>query len=226
MSYHPFFSMSTGFKKAIVVPAGTVKRCQDHVAGVESLLGIKSERYRRNPRHWIRPIPIEGVSDEVLCKTAMEHNAWVRHFFTKTQEWSKAKPTGDTEKMTPRDAQTFWHGLEDIKVPTERWTDEYYRDRMNHLYEVMRGNESEGVTFDEKPLTPRQAAQVINMFSFLDPGDARLDVPRGCDYLASSEDGGYDWCERSGCGAMHPDDWPHCLKRGCPIRAEFDRDDE
>lgn len=90
----------------------------------------------------------------------------------------------------------------------------------NSLYEVMRGRKSEGVTFDEKALTPKQTAKVIILFSeFLDHHDIRLDVPNGRDQLASSTDGGYDWCEK--CGAMDPDDVPDCRKRGCPLRKEL-----
>jgi len=71
------------------------------------------------------------------------------------------------------------------------------------------------VTFDEKPLTERQAAQVINLFSvFLDAHDCRLDVPKGYDYLASSYNGGYIWCEK--CGAVTGDHMANCRKRGCP----------
>ena len=93
-------------------------------------------------------------------------------------------------------------------------------EKMNHLYEVMRGRPDDGVSFDETPLTERQAAQVINIFStYLDEHDMRLDVPRGHDYLASSYDGGYDWCEKCGC-AVHPDDIGSCEKKKCPLREE------
>ena len=105
-------------------------------------------------------------------------------------------------------------------MPPERWTDDYFRDRMEHLYEVMRGRESEGVTFDAKPLTEKQAASIIRIFDqFLDPCDLRLDVPNGRDYLASSSDGGYDWCEK--CGPMVWDDVGDCRKRGCPLLKEL-----
>jgi hypothetical protein len=125
----------------------------------------------------------------------------------------------ETEELTPEGAQTFWHGLVDIDVPPQRWTSDYYRERMEHLYEVMRGKEHEGVNFDEKPLTPKQAASVIRLFeTYLDSHDLRLDVPNGYDYLASSSDGGYEWCEK--CGPAHPDDADACRKKGCPIYNE------
>jgi hypothetical protein len=155
-----------------------------------------------------------------------ELNHWSTHPF-KVGEGLQAKnlidaayPIGwKSEKLTPEDAAEFWHGLETLEVPRTQWTREYYTARMESLYEVMRGRESDGVSFDEKPLSPRQAAQVINIFSpFLDDHDCRLDVPKDRDYLASSYDGGYDWCEK--CGAVTPEDGDRCCKRKCPIRAE------
>lgn len=131
------------------------------------------------------------------------------------------KPAGKPDTMTPEDAATFWHGLQKIPVPAERWSADYYRDQMEHLYEVMRGRTSRGQSFDAAALTPKQAAAVVNIFSpFLDVGDQRLDVPNGHDYLASSSDGGYDWCEK--CGPAHPDDSRGCTKNACPVRAEDD----
>lgn len=134
------------------------------------------------------------------------------------------KPPGVPDTLTPEDAATFWHGLTEITVPAERWTREAYVDRMNHVYEVLRGNEHEGVTFDGKALSSKQAAAVIRVFSeYLDGHDCRLDVPNGYDYLASSYDGGYDWCED--CGPCHPDDRSSCRKKACPLLAEDDAND-
>ena len=94
---------------------------------------------------------------------------------------------------------------------------------MEVLYDVMRGNENEGITFGEKKLTPKQASAVVRLFSeFLDKHDRRLDVPNGHDYLASSYDGGYWWCEK--CGAITYDDAESCGKRKCPYEIEFKQD--
>ena len=220
MSYDALFSMSSGLSKPIRVPAGTLADCQSHVASVEKTLGYETTLYLDNPKHWLaRNKPKDGVTNEVFCETAMRHNHWVYWLYDRLEEWSKKKPEGKTEKLTPKDAATFWHGLEEIHVPVERWTRDYYQDRMEHLYEVMRGRANEGVTFDPKALTVKQAAAVICLFSeYLDAHDIRLDVPNGHDYLASSYDGGYVWCEK--CGPVHPDEEECCRKRGCPLRAE------
>lgn len=221
MSYCVFFSMSVGLAKPHTVPKGTLLACQRHVAKVEAVLGLKAEKYLDNPAHWPSFRPSKEIKDEVLCETVRTHNRWVRWLYDRLAEWAHKPPTGETEELTPADAQTFWHGLEELEVPFDRWTSDYYRDRMEHAYEVLRGRESEGATFDEKALTPRQAAAVIRVFSeWMDKGDVRLDVPKGCDYLASSADGGYDWCERRGCGPMHPDDAARCRKRKCPLRED------
>jgi hypothetical protein len=127
-----------------------------------------------------------------------------------------------TEVLSPEDAQTFWRGLVDIPVPSHRWTRSLYVDRMEHAYEVLRGRESEGVTLNcKKPLTVKQAAAVICLFSeWLDSHDMRLDVRRGYDDLTSSYDGGHDWCEQ--CGAVDYDDARNCTTKACPFRAEED----
>ena len=63
----------------------------------------------------------------------------------------------------------------------------------------------------------------MNVFStYLDGHDLRLDVPNGHDRLASSSDGGYDWCTR--CGAMDPDEAGDCRKKACPLLADRDAD--
>ena len=228
MSYHVFFDFSSGLAKSLKVPAGTKQSIKEHVEEIERILGLKRTKYESNPTHWDHFDPeyrngFPSVDDETLCKTVQGHNAWVRSLYRNFGEWAEKPFKGSkgkrAETISTMDAEKFWHALTELSVGPSRWTPDYYIDRMEHLYEVIRGRESEGVTFGAKALTTKQAAAVINMFSpFLDSGDRRLDVPNGYDYLASSYDGGYDWCEK--CGPMHPDDVDGCRKRKCPIRAE------
>lgn len=213
MSYHTFFSMSSGLSGPLKVPKGTLESIMKHVKSVEETLGFQIHEYNGVKYQWMQHT-MKEVSDKVLCEIAEDHNRRIRYLYEQLGEWSQ-KPPAEFEVITPEDAQQFWYSLHDITVPPERWTREYYVARMESLYEVMRGRESEGVTFGEKPLTERQAAQVINLFSaFLDGNDCRLDVPKGHDYLASSYDGGYVWCEK--CGAVTDDHMDSCRKRGCP----------
>lgn len=218
MSFHTFFGLTLGLSKPLNAPKGTLESIRAHVREVEAKLGLVADRFEDNPAHWLRT-DFAGVDDEVLCETAEAHNGWVRHLYEQMGEWQR-EPVEGGETITEADAQGFWHGLELLDVPAHRWTADYYRDRMEHLYEVMRGRESEGVTFDEKALTPKQAAAVMRLFEqYLDRNDLRLDVPHGHDYLASSYDGGYDWCE--GCyKPVCPDDVWKCKKRKCPLRED------
>lgn len=237
MSYHVFFSMSTGITKAVRVPKGTLAAVIKQIKETETLLGLTTDQYKNNPKRWVIP-DFNTLDDEVVCGGIERHNNFVMRFYDQLSHWAShpfkigkgplAKHVIDTaypigwgsEKITPKDARGFWHGLRTLEVPVTKWTREYYVNQMETLYEVMRGRTRDGISFDESPLTPKQAAQVINIFStFLDDNDCRLDVPNGHDYLASSYDGGYDWCEK--CGAMTSEDGQVCAKRGCPLRKEY-----
>jgi hypothetical protein len=219
MSVHVFFSFSSGLKSPLFVPKGTKEGCIAHVTDVERKLGIARTQYLDNSVQWDTAFKwdIKAIDDALLCETVLEHNDWVRSLYESFGEWSQ-EPIKDGETLTPQDAQEFWFGLEILDVPIEKWTEDYYRNRMEHLYEVMRGRDSEGVSFDTKGLTPRQAAEVIILFSeYLDEGDIRLDVPAGHDELAASSDGGYEWCEKCG-KAIDPDDIDGCHRKQCPLK--------
>lgn len=203
MSYRAFFSLSTGLKCDVVAPTGTLAKWQKHVKDVEATLGLIAEQYLDNPAHWQRT-DFVGVADDVACRTVAAHNRWVRFVYDRLGSWMES-PVEGGETITPAEMDTIWHGLALLDVEPGRWTLKYYRERAEHLYEVMRGRASEGVTMDAEPLTERQAAAVTRLFSeFLDTGDLRLDVPVGHDRLASSYDGGYTWCEH--CGPIDEED--------------------
>jgi hypothetical protein len=217
MSFAVFFDFSVGLSATITVARGTLQRILAHVGKIEETLQLKQARFETNPAYWDRN-DFAGIPDEVLCDTVEEHNRWVMQFYAQLSDLEK-NPVADGEALTPEDAQRFWHGLTRLNVPPHRWTREYYVARMESLYEVMRGRESEGITFDEKALTPKQAAAVIRIFDqYLDKHDMRLDVPNGHDHLASSYDGGYSWCEK--CGPMKSDDAMNCKRRKCPLISE------
>lgn len=220
MSYHVFFAFSSGLKNPLQVPKGTKQEILAHIEHVQSTLNLEITKYENNPAHWNHwKMGYEGIDDEVVCETVSKHNQWVRRIYWKIAEWAK-KPVEDGETISLEDAQEFWHGLEILSVDPSRWTPDYYRERMETLYEVMRGRETEGISFGVKALTEKQAAAVINIFSeYLDKGDLRLDVPHGRDYLASSCDGGYDWCDKC-YRPMVWDDAQYCRRRKCPLIEE------
>jgi hypothetical protein len=221
MGFHVFFSFSSGLTKTLYAPKGAKAAIEEHVKWIEKTLNLEREQYLQNPVHWVSRNRFEGIPDDVLCAAVKTHNCWVRNRYQDFDEWSKNRPSKSREAITINDAKKFWHAFEMLDVPVDRWNMDYYRDRMDHLYEVMRGRENQGVDFGEKDLTPRQAAQVINLFStYLDHWDLRLDVPKDNDYLASSYDGGYSWCDKCFCPIAEDD--LSCKKRGCPIMPERD----
>jgi hypothetical protein len=249
MSFSVHFSFSWGLSKALVVPAGTKAKALAHVQEVERILGLKQvppgdgniEANGPNyPAHWdYFGRDFSRIDEDLLCKTVEEHNAWVRFMYQQFEEWAK-KPfvptkTTKSEKLKPADAREFWHGFEIITLDAKFWNRDYYRARMESLYEVMRGRDSEGASWDgNKALTQQQAGNVIRLFEqFLDPDDMRLEVVQspgrgfnGQDRLASSYDGGYEWCsgdDPRDRGCYKPIDYDcigDCRRRNCPLKRE------
>lgn len=234
MSVCVFFGFSTGFNRPLHCPKGTLASIRKHVAEIEELLDLKVtspgegniKAYGPNcGGHWDHWDPAyragwPEVDDEVLCETIGKHNAWVRWIYDHTAKWAAEESSSKTEIITPEMGATFWHALSILEVRPDRWTKEYYRARMEHLYAVMRGLENEGDTFNAKALTPQQAGAVIGLFEqFLDPGDARLEVPVGHDYLASSDDGQYSWCTQH--GAIAEEDLGEHSRKRCELGREL-----
>lgn len=223
MSVKVFFNFSLGLEQPLVAPKGTLASIIAHVEEVEEALGLKRMEVGTDDPHlawdhwderWRKGFP--DVDDKVLCETIGNHNDWVRSLYNKFGGWFNS-PVENGEIITPDDAKQFWHGLQTLTVRPDRWSADYYRARMEHCFEVLRGRENEGVSFDAKALTPAQAGAVIHLFeTFLDPEDARLECPKDRDYLADSDE--YDWCAK--CGAVMPDDVDNCRKRKCPVLAE------
>lgn len=221
MSYKVYFGFATALDKTLKVQKGTIQKMSEHIESVENVLQIKREKYLDNPEHWAFT-DYKDIDDNVLCQTAQNHNGEVRFFYDTLVSWTE-NPPDEFEELTNEEFQKLLPGLQFITVKPERWTGEYYTKRMNVLYDVMRGHEVEGITFGERKLTIKQAGAVIRLFSeFLDTDDRRLDVPNGHDYLASSYDGGYDWCEK--CGAMTYEDAKRCNKRKCPLQKEYNEE--
>lgn len=219
MSYKAFFSFASGINKTIIVPTGTIEKIREHISDIEVTLNISREKYLDNPVYW-KHIDYSSVDDKTLCESAQEHNSTVITFYENLRKWAEESIISG-EDLTNEIFQELLVGLQLITVPPNRWTGEYYTAKMETLYEVMRGREYEGISFGAKKLTEKQAAQVILLFSeFLDTHDRRLDVPKGQDYLASSYDGGYEWCEI--CGAVTLDYISDRCKRKskCPLRIE------
>ena len=226
MSYEVFFDFSAGLAQRVRVPQGTKDAIAIHVASVEQALGLLRTQYKDNPVHWDNRRDFSVLDNTLVCETVSCHNAWVRRLYADLAAWTTTPVPAPWEWLTPQDAKLFWHALEQLIVEPSQWTEQYYRSRMECLYAVMRGRETEGILWDVKALTSQQAAAVIRLFApFLEIGDLRLDVPHGHDYLASSPDGGYEWCGdgKRGCyRAIASDDVWQCRRsvKKCPLKDE------
>lgn len=229
MSYAILFDFSSGLSRPLTAPAGTLARIRAHVAHIESTLGLRAERYLDNPAHWART-DFAGVDDRVLCDEARAHNTWVLHLYEDFGRWHASPASAPHETITPEESTAFWHALRRIDVPRERWTEEHYIAEMEHLYEVLRGRPNGGVTSDVRPLSPEQAGAVIRLIEpYCGVGDPRLEVPKGNDYLATSDD--YVWCSTCGRGVEIddgtglPEDARRCRRRGCEAKAELENEE-
>lgn len=231
MSFDTKFMFAAGLKTAIRAPNGTLDRWKATVLETERALDLKRETWQGQER-WVSTsnVPAE-VTDEAYCEAAEKHNCFVAWLHDCMGEWQE-KPGDGYETILPEDVNGFWFdALQVIDVPTERWTDDYYRARMDALYDTLRGRPAEGMHFDSDALTVSQAKDVIILLAqWLDRGDIRLDVPKGHDALYASNDGGYDWCPSE--GAIHHDEteahgWS-CTEEECDIWMyfEYEPDDE
>jgi len=217
MSFNVFFMFSAGLQTPLKVPKGTFDAIMGEVRWIEKELGLETEQYRKNPPRW-KHNDFKEVDDETLCAAAERHNAWIIMLHGQFGEWFK-NPVRGGERLTPTKAKRFWHALEMITVPPERWTGDYYEERMKALYEALRGRAfgAEGMCFDARALSPRQAASVINLLSsWLDGEERDMDVPKGCDWLGSRYHGDYEYCEK--CGPVTNEHVDACRKRGCPAK--------
>lgn len=227
----------------MVVPKGTLAEARRVVGRTLTALGLETEVYlgaRRLCRrakgdgtfyHSDEPGP--SVTDEVFCDTVAEHMRWYHSFYQLMAKLHK-EPLTEGEVMTEADASDFWHGLHAIRVPVERWTTEYFKNRMTEMYEIMRGRSTEG--YHVKAFTPQQASTVIWLvteFLGIHKDDVDPEVPfeigqRGrltqLDELVFRDD--YEYCDSGngfkGCGPItNP---RACRKKKCPLRHEEDDD--
>jgi len=213
-SIKTFWFFAQGIKRSAFVPIGTLAEITAHVEWVETSLNIEREKYLDNPVRW-KYTQYKEIDNETLCEVAMVHNRWQRRIFYDFKEWFKNETVEGMEEITPADAEQFFPALTDITVPVERWSRDYYIDRMEVYYEAMRGREAEGINLGGKALTPPQASAVIWLFaSILDDHEVCLEVAKGCDSLYSYGD--YTHCEK--CGARFADEVIGCGKRKCPLK--------
>jgi len=215
VSFKLFFDLAESFMEPIMVPAGTYKKILNQIESVENELGFKREKHEDNQWHWQETLK-DDVSDATFCEVVWSHNAFVRSLHDNLRKWAAEKPDGETEIITVEQSRDFFPGLRQLSVPYERWTEDYFEEKLENIYDIMRGRNRDGVSFDAEPLSEEQAAGVVLLFQEYIVGHERFpknyDVPRGCDYLADSEDTA--WCEQMGF-CVHPNDVGEC--DGCNV---------
>ncbi len=203
---------------SIKVPKGTLASYMAWMASVEEHLKVKrDERSSGGDGRWLDESRWGEVDNKTFCEWAGRHNDWVRRFYDNFHLWAETPPTGPTETLTPRKVARFKRIVTSIRVPVGRWSKAYFKARMEHAYEVMRGRENEGTSIGGRPLTVEQAGSVIWLFEgLIMPDELDLAVPKGHDQLCSRDE--YERCDK--CGPVYDDDVGACRKRGCPLREE------
>lgn len=221
MSYQVLFALSSGLMKPLHVTNGKLERIFKHQDWIEGELEVELDEWKGETR-WARSPAGDHLDDETFCTIASGHNRWVLKLYNDMVVWSE-HPVEGGDVITLEDAKRFWRCLRRIDIPMARWTEDHYRREMKVMYEVLRGRPTDGIIPGGTPLTIEQATNVIILFSFIDPGDQRLDVCEGHDELSHTDE--YCWCEK--CGAIHEDEVEHrmktCKHEGdeCPLRRDY-----
>lgn len=207
MSFFVYFDFSVGFNTTLFFRKGTYERVLLAVNETERRLGIRREYYEGSCRwnHW--PLVAKTVSDKDYCDAVEKHNSIVRWFYEECSKASNEATKQRPEAISPDMATNLFIGLQQLTVPVQKWTYEYYQARMEAIYDTLRGRPEEGMTFDSEPLSIEQARDVVVLFAqYLDSHDIRLEVCKGHDSLTNSYSEGYFWCSK--CGAVDYDDLP------------------
>lgn len=192
-----YFQLSSGLAKTIQVPVGTCAALKQHFEEVTKKLKLEVVQYKNNPPHWNRYTAAKDVPDYIAGKTILAHNRFVRELHRDLAAWSEKPPNEPTEDLTPEFAQQIWYGFSMLELTYDRWVKDVYVEEMETIFDVLQGKEANGISFSAEPLTAKQAAEVIGLFSaYFDKDDVRLEVPNGCDFLVTNDE--YLWCPSHG----------------------------
>ncbi|HRQ87533.1 MAG TPA: hypothetical protein PLA50_01975 [Bacteroidia bacterium] len=186
------------------------------------------------PEWWLadreRDKRIAEMGSAVRC-----HNDRVRRLYEHLREWQGKKwKRGESERITVEQSLEFWGGLQILDLPRELWDREHFTDHMEHLYELLSTGSSRGKTLEGGAFDAKRVADLIWLLEGeLDQWgfDARFEIPldenlEPYDFIASSYNGGYDWCSK--CGPILSDDFyarcrvcPHAKKGECELKNDY-----
>lgn len=180
---------------------------------------------------YLRSLAVDSWQ-RAVCDRLHRHAELIRDLYEDLTEEGQRRLVADERAIagasvvewTPDAAADLWHALDPIEVPIELWTKDHEQRVLERAYEVLRGRGDGEYRLRGRPLTAEQAGSVLWLFEHLlhlpHGDDLRLEVPRGRDFLAPSDD--YEWC--STCGAVFYEDVDHyvrtCRRRGCDLRKE------
>lgn len=142
--------------------------------------------------------------------------------------WQKPTPYQshkESEELTPETFKEYIGFLRQrIEWPREFWSREYWMDYLTHIWKVLGGDESRGIELGCEPLSFEQRKAMLWLIEGEQDQwgyDSRAEQPldendEPCGDLASSYDGGYDYCDGPGCGRPYHPDYSLRKCNACP----------
>ena len=103
--------------------------------------------------------------NKVICDLALEHCGWMK-YTSSLLDFCRNDPCKhfDRDTITPKMYDSFRFSLYDIDVPVELWTDRYLLHKMTDVKKMLTDKKLIKEVLDTKPLTDRQATEVIAKF--------------------------------------------------------------
>ena len=203
-AFKTFFMFASGLDRTVRVPRGTVDNIRNHIDDTTRQCKLKIVKFGDNPPHWNQYEPAADIDNDTASHLVRGHNRWVELLYEKLGRWTQSPPE-EYEELTPEIANELWYGFSMLHLPVHRWSQEYFQEEMQELFDVMRGHDVGGIIWDEEPLAPKQAAAVIQLFeSYLDNHDSRLELSHGhgMDGQLLNKDQ-YLWCPEDGAIPCH-----------------------
>lgn len=206
---HIFFAFSEGLKQDIYVSKKTIEYVMHKVGLQMDTLDISdiaeipdmSSLERFAEKHFEQG----HRGDEAICEFASEQCKLVEMAYDMVQKATPEPTTENTALLTQGDFKAILPMLKQVDVPIERWSKDYHRERMDEVYEILRGRPTDKVSWEIPPLTEEQAAGVVWLIDVVlgvDRHQNDLAVCKGQDHISDTNE--YHWCEK--CGAVDYDD--------------------
>jgi|GEM_PF-4134815 len=178
MSFFAWFDLAHSFREDIVMPEedyNTLRTLLEQRKGIT-----------------------EGgnVSGKDLCDFALRFNSFIRYLYESLATWSNEPPVPGV-LVTVQESEYIVKQLSMMYVSPENWTDGYYEVMMREVFDLMTtGTNRNKDLFHAELLTPKQAAEVIGVFSeWLGTKGVELVIPYGGHELLNAKDCCH-WCER------------------------------